>query len=57
MLVPIYLEFADGKILRLGMLPITGSSTIERTIPLAKLPSPVKRVSINYYYDVLAMEN
>jgi hypothetical protein len=57
MLVPIYLEFADGKVTRLGTVPMIGSTTMERTVPLSKLPSPVKRVSINYYYDVLATEN
>ena len=57
MLVPIYLEFADGKVAHLGTVNITGSTTMERTLPLSKLPSPVKRVSINYYYDVLATEN
>jgi len=57
MLVPIYLEFTDGKVARLGTIPITGSTTMERTIPLSKLPTPVKHVSINYYYDVLSTEN
>ena len=57
MLVPIYLEYADGKVTRLGTIPITGSSTFERTLPLSKLPSPVKRVSIDYYYDVLATDD
>jgi hypothetical protein len=57
MLVPIYLEFVDGKIMRLGSITITGPKTIEQTVKLPKLPSAVKRVSINYYYDVLAAEN
>ncbi|MGA2171181.1 MAG: hypothetical protein ABSG62_23605 [Terracidiphilus sp.] len=57
MLVSIYLEFADGKVAHLGTVNITGSTIMERTLPLSKLPSPVKRVSINYYYDVLATEN
>jgi hypothetical protein len=55
--VPIYLEFVDGKIMRLGSITITGPKTIEQTVKLPKLPSAVKRVSINYYYDVLAAEN
>jgi hypothetical protein len=41
----------------LGVIPIVGDRTIEQTVQLLKLPSPVKRVSINYYYDVLAIEN
>ena len=56
MLVPIYLEFGDGKVSRLGTIPITGSSTFERTFPISKLPGTVKKVSINDNYDVLAIE-
>jgi aminopeptidase N len=56
MLVPVYLELADGKITRLGMIPMIGSTTFERTLSLPKYPSPVKRALINYYYDVLAIE-
>jgi hypothetical protein len=57
MLVPIYLELADGKTVRLGTIPITGSSTFERTFPISKLPGAVKKVSIDKNYDVLAIEN
>lgn len=55
--VPVYLELADGKVLRLGMVNITGNKTIDQTVQLPKLPSPVKRAVINYYYDVLSTEN
>ena len=57
MLVPIYLEFADGKIIRLGAVHMTGPKTEEQTVNLPNLPGQVKRVSINYYYDVLAIDN
>jgi hypothetical protein len=57
MMVPIYLELADGRISRLGAIKMIGSTTTERTLQLQKLPGPAKRVSINYYYDVLAIEN
>ncbi len=56
-LVPIYLEFADGKVTRLGEVKVSGNKTIEQTVPLAKSPSPIKKVWINYYYDVLCLEN
>ena len=56
MLVPVYLELADGKVMHLGNISIIGDSAIEKTVQLPKLPSPVKRISINYYYDVLAIE-
>ncbi len=57
MVVPIYLELSDGKVVRFGSLPVIGSSTVDQTVPMGKLPFVVKRISINYYYDVLSMEN
>jgi hypothetical protein len=55
--VPIYLEMADGKILRMGSVNITGNKTIDQTVQLPKLYGPVKRVVINHYYDVLSIDN
>jgi aminopeptidase N len=57
MLVPVYLEYTDGKVQRLGALNITGDRTIEQTLQLPKLPGTVKKVSINHYYDVLCIED
>ena len=57
MLVPIYMELADGKIIRLGVINIPGDKTIDQTVNLGKLTTPVKRVLINYYYDVLCTDN
>jgi aminopeptidase N len=57
MLVPIYLELADGKVVRLGAVSMVGPITTERTIQLPKAPSPVKRALINYFYDVLSTED
>jgi hypothetical protein len=57
MLVPFYLEFGDGKVIRLGSVRITGSTSQDQTANLPKLPGTVKQVSINYYYDVLSTEN
>jgi len=34
MLVPIYLELADGRIVLIGRLPMTGNSTLEDKVPL-----------------------
>lgn len=56
-LVPIYLEFADGKVIHLGGIPIIGPTTMEQTAQLPKMPGPIKRLMINYYYDVLCIEN
>ena len=55
-LVPIYLELANGQILRMGQMRVIGDSTFEQTFNLPKLPAPIKKVSINYYYDLLCTE-
>ncbi len=57
MLVPIYLELGDGKIMRLGSATITGEKTINQTVQLPKLSAPIKHVLINYYDDVLCLQN
>ena len=57
MMVPVYLELSNGKVMRMGTVPIVGDTTVERTVQLPKLPAAVKRVVINYYYDVLATES
>jgi len=57
MLVPIYLEMTNGKILRMGAVAISGPTTMDRTVPLPKLESSPKRAMINYFYDVLSTEN
>ncbi len=57
MQVPIYLEFADGRVMRLGAAAMVGDSTTEKTVQLPKLTTAIKKVSINYYYDVLCTDN
>ncbi len=57
MLVPIYLELSDGRVMHLGAATIHGSKIVDQTVQLPKFPSPPKRAFINYYYDVLATEN
>ncbi len=55
--VPVYLEFASGRVNRLGAINITGNRTIDQTLQLPKLPEGVKKVLINHNYDVLCLEN
>ena len=57
MLVPIYIELADGRTLRLGQVAILGNSAEEKAVQMAKPPAPIKRVMIDYMHDVLAIEN
>jgi hypothetical protein len=55
--VPLYVELANGQIMRLGQIAIHGPNTVEQTVQLPKLPAAIKRVTINYYYDVLCTDN
>jgi len=57
MLVPVYLQLTDGRIVRWVSASISGPATIDQTVPLPKTPVPVKSAMINYDYDVLAIEN
>ncbi len=54
MLVPIYMEMADGKISRLGAVPMTGNTSMEQSVPLKGLKDPPRQAMLNYYYDVLS---
>jgi hypothetical protein len=57
MLVQVYLELTDGKVLHLGTVPVAGATTVEQAVQLPKLATPVKKAMINYFYDVLSTEN
>jgi hypothetical protein len=57
MLVPIYFELADGRIVMLGRARLTGSTTVEQKIPLKGMKTAPKRAMLNYYDDVLATAN
>ncbi len=55
--VPLYMELTDGKIMRMGLIVAHGDSTVDQNFQLPKLPAPIKRLIINYYYDVLCTDN
>src|SRR5271166_1069436 len=57
MLVPIYLELANGTIARLGSATVGGNFTVDQTVTLNGLKQQPKRAMINYYDDVLASPN
>jgi hypothetical protein len=57
MLVPIYLEMADGRALFLGRARMIGNTTLEQKVPLKGLKDLPKRAVLNYYDDVLATAN
>jgi aminopeptidase N len=56
MRVPLYLELADGRVARLGSLPIKGNSKSQQKVDLAGfgLKEKPKRVLLAYFADVLA---
>lgn len=54
MLVPLYVELQDGRVVRLGSARLTGNQTVSQEIPLGQIP--VKRALINHNYDVLSLE-
>ena len=54
MLVPIYLEFADNRVMRLGRVRIAGNSTLEQKVPIKGLKEKPRRLLINYIADVIA---
>jgi len=57
MLVPIYLELADGNVFFLGRARLAGNNSIEQKIPLKGLKTKPRRAIANYYDDVLASPN
>ncbi|HTS34627.1 MAG TPA: M1 family aminopeptidase [Candidatus Solibacter sp.] len=57
MLVPLYLELADGNVAFLGRARLNGNSSFEQKIPLKGLKTRPRRAMVNYYDDVLASPN
>jgi aminopeptidase N len=57
MLVPVYLELDDARVVFLGRGRLTGNNSIAQKVPLKGLKSKPRRVIINYYDDVLATPN
>jgi aminopeptidase N len=54
MLVPLYLELKNGRVLRLGSATLVGNSSVNGKVPLGQLADSAKRGVINFYDDVLA---
>jgi len=54
MMVPVYIEFADKRVMLLGHATMKGSRTIEQTINLGKVTSEPKRMVANYNFDLLS---
>jgi len=54
MLVPIYLELADGRMASIGRVLLVGNTSEEGKIPLTGVKDTPRRAMVNYYDDVLA---
>jgi len=54
MSVPLYLQFQNGNTIRIGNINLHGVSSYEKTINLGKLPTPAKKLLLNYNADVLS---
>ena len=57
MLVPMYMELADGHVISLGRATIIGNSSLDGKIPFKGLKDTPPRAMLNYYDDVLASPN
>jgi hypothetical protein len=55
MIVPIYLELADGRMVNLGRAHLAGNSSVDQKVPLKGLKDAPKRALVNYNNDVLAL--
>ena len=53
MLVPVYLQMANGSTIRLGSMKMRGVTNLEQTVKV-KLPSAGKKLLLNYNQDVLS---
>jgi aminopeptidase N len=53
MLVPVYVEMEDSKVVLLGRVRIFGTTPFEQKVPLGSPKIKPRRVLINYYDDVL----
>jgi hypothetical protein len=57
MLVPMYMELADGHVVSLGRATIIGNSSLDGKIPLKGMKDMPHRAMLNYYNDVLSSPN
>jgi aminopeptidase N len=57
MLVPIYLELANGSIAFLGRVRLIGNNSTEAKVPLKGIKETPHRAMLSYYDDILASPN
>jgi hypothetical protein len=57
MIVPLYFEFADGRVANFGRVTMLGNTSQQGKIPIKGLKDFPRRAMVNYYDDVLASAN
>lgn len=57
MLVPIYFELEDGRVVFLGRARMLGATSFTGKIPLKNMKTKPRRAMINHYDDVLSAAN
>ncbi len=53
MVVPLYVEMNDGRVIRLGGIQLVGVRSLEQDVPLKGMKEKPRRALIAYYDDVL----
>jgi len=54
---PIYLDFGNNKIVKIGAVRMMGNSTVPLSLPLTGISEPPKRALLNYNFDILGTGN
>lgn len=57
MLMPLYAQLKDGRVIRLGEISLIGNTTFQKELKLGPSASPIARLMINYYNDVLCTQD
>lgn len=55
--VPIYFDFGNDKVVKVGAVKMVGNSSIPLSLPLTGISEPPKRVLLNYNFDILSTSN
>ncbi len=55
--VPVYLDFGNNKIVKVGAVRLAGNASTSASVPLTGISEPPKRVLLNYNFDILCTEN
>jgi hypothetical protein len=55
--VPIYLDFGNNKVVKVGAVKMVGNSTLPLSVPLTGISEAPKRALLNYNFDILSTYN